>query len=288
LSQRIIFAQLYYLSELVCIFMYCKTSIWLFKLFTMKKNLLLVIALVLFAMNSYAKEGLYIEFKMTSKSVNGTSRTYSSDGDSRTESKMTASYNGSDKPMVMTVLKLHNDPNAVYSLNETDKTYTVIDVSKVPNKDEQAEYEITVLGKERVNNYNCTHVKAVNKNTRHEMELWLSKDITQYERYASIKNKYIASNLYKQLREKGAEGFVVRLVMSEERMGQMEMNLVKAEERNIDASMFNLDGYTKNGNGTAPGRLPGNMDAQQLQNMTPEERQKYIDQMKQQYQGQGH
>jgi len=211
----------------------------------MKKNLLPVVALAFFAVNSFAKDGLYVEFKVTSSMVNGTSKSYSSDGDTRTETNMTVNMNGTPRPLDRAVLMLHSDPHIIYSLNEADKTYTATDVSKVPNRDDEAEYEITVLGKERVNNYNCTHVKAVNKNTQREMELWLSKDVPHYERYAAIKNKYVVSNLYKQLRDKGADGFAVRMLVAEERAGQMQMDLVKAEERNIDASMFSLGGYTK-------------------------------------------
>jgi len=265
----------------------------------MKKNLLMLIAIVLLAINSFAKEGIYMEFKMTSKSFNGSIKSYSSGGDNLTESNMVGNYNGTSVSRDITSLKLQTDPDNVYTLNEQDKTYSVTNVSRVPDRNEDADYEITVLGKENVNHYNTTHVKLVNRKTQHEMEMWLTKDIPQYEHYTAVKNKYTGSNLYRQLKDKGAEGLAVRITMNEERTGPTQLDLVKAEERNIDPSMFSLGGYTRSGP-AAPAPMPAgvnvnvnptpagvnvnvNIDAQKLQNMTPEEKQKYIEQLKQQY-----
>jgi hypothetical protein len=247
----------------------------------MKKNLF-IIALVFFAMNVAAKEGMYIEFKMASTSVNGTVKDYlSADGDSRNESSMVMSLNGNGQPYETTVIKLHSAPDVVYALNEKNKTYSVTDISKVKDREDDNDYDITVLGKERVNSYSCTHVKVKNKKTQNEMEMWLSKDIPQYERYAArVKNKYMGgSHLYQQLKEKGAEGFMVRMIMNNARGGQMQMDLVKAEQRNINESLFSLDGYAKT---DAPANRNAEMQ-QKMQNMTPEERQKYIEQLQQQY-----
>ena len=71
-----------------------------------------------------------------------------------------------------------------------------------------------------------------------------------------------------------------------ERSTNMIIDLIKAESRENPASLFSLDGYTKS---TAP--AGGMMSPEQMkemrekiQNMTPEERQKYMDEMKKQSQ----
>ena len=101
-----------------------------------------------------------------------------------------------------------------------------------------------------------------------------------------MKNKYLGgAKFFNALKDKGVEGFVVRMLVKGNRGDQIQMDLVKAEKRNIDESLFSLSGYTKTA-GYAPGS--GGMDREQIQKMTPEERQKYIEEMKGKYKQQPH
>ena len=90
--------------------------------------------------------------------------------------------------------------------------------------------------------------------------------------------KYVGSTkIYTALKAKGAEGFVVRMLAQGDRGDQIQMDLVKAGKQNIDESLFSLNGYTK-GAGAGPG-----MGRPDIQNMTPEQRKAYIEEMKKQH-----
>lgn len=248
----------------------------------MKKFCLGIIALLLVSSSVLGKDGVYLEFKLTSSSVNGTSRSYSAGGDTRSEMTMNAGGGFS-----VVTLMLGSTPHTVYMLNEKDKTYS--EMTTNPSQEENSErddYDVTVVGNERVNNFNSVHIKVKNKRTQKVTDMWMSKDIVGYASYTSVKSQYFSgAGFFNKLKEKGADGFVARMVVKGDRGETMQMDLVKAEKRDIAASMLSLDGYKK----TAGHQMPGGYtvpDAQELQNMTPEQRQQYIKQMQQQYQQQ--
>ena len=244
----------------------------------MKKYLSLITVLAFFSITAFAREGIYLEFKITVASMTGNNKVYSSDGDTRSEITMVS--DAMPNPYSAITLVLHNAPDKVYNLNEKDKTYSETDAGKSSENNDD-DYEITVLGKENINNYNCTHVSVRYKKSKHTSDMWLSKDIVGYAGYTVVKNKYLGgSKFFNALKDKGADGFVVRLVTNSEKGGKMQMDLVKAEKRTIAESLFSLGGYTKGASYT-PGN--GAVDAQAIQKMTPEERQKYIEQMKEKY-----
>ena len=241
----------------------------------MKKKLFFVTFLVTFALNAIAKEGVALEFKLTSKSFTGTFRTLALDGNSRTEMSMTsASF---PNPINVVSLRLSSTPDKAYSLNEKNKTYSEVDLAK-SGESEDEEYDITVLGKEKIGNYNCVHVKVVYKKSGKTNEMWLSKDVAGYASYRNVRMKYVGSaRIYTALMAKGAEGFVVRILAQSERGEQMQMDLVRAGTQSIDVSLFSLNGYTKS-TGAGPG-----MGRPDIQSMTPEQRKEYIEEMKRQH-----
>lgn len=164
--------------------------------------------------------------------------------------------------MKITSLTLKAEPSKIYLLNEKDKTYSEIESS---NDDEwkdraQAEYEITVVGKETVNGYNTTHV-IIKINGKQREELWTTKDIAGYVDFSKVKSKYTGKeNMYKALAAKGADGMTVRIKIEERGQG-MQMELVKVEKRNNPAVLFSLSGYTK-GNGFSG--MPGGEGMQEM------------------------
>ena len=178
-------------------------------------------------------------------------------------------------------------PGKAYTISEKDKTYSETEISNTPGNENKEDYEITLIGKELVNGYSCTHATALNKKTKRTSEVWLSKDVKGYAEYTSLRNTYLGgSKFFEALKEKGAEGFVVRSVMVDGKGENMQMDLVKAEKKDIDETMFSLDGYTRK----AVAGMPGGMlpqTAEQIQKMTPGERQKYMEDMKAKY-GQPH
>ncbi len=257
----------------------------------MKKLLLLSYLIcsvaVLFA------QGFYLEFKMSglskSKIGNGSMKSWSQDGNSRSEVSMSAEGLPGGA-MTMATLSLKAEPNKIYMLNEKDKTYSEMETG---NSDEWkdrplAEYEVTLVGKETVNGYNTSHV-IVKINGKQREELWTTKDIVGYADFSKIKSKYTGKdNMYKALAAKGADGMPVRIKAEENGQG-MQMDLVKAEKRNNPSSLFSLTGYKK---GSAFSGIPGGENMQEMmqkmQNMTPQEREEMIKNLERQYGQQPH
>lgn len=249
----------------------------------MKKQVLFFV-LLFASIAAQGREGIYLEFKITTSNMSGTNKTYWSAGDSRTE--MTITNDAMPKPFSTISLMLHASPDKIFSLNEQNKTYTETDISKSPDQKGPAddeEYEVTVIGKESVNGYNSTHVNVTYKHARQSTEMWLSKDVKGYADYTNVKSKYLGgSRLFSALKEKGADGFVVRMTAEAGRGGKMQMDLVTAEKRNITDNYFSLDGYTRTEGATMPGGIE-RPDIEKIKKMTPEERKKYIDEMKARY-----
>lgn len=236
-------------------------------------------------------QGFYIEFKITSGSAGGSGsiKSYSQDGNARSEAVITAPQlpNG----IKITSLSLKAAPSVIYLLNDKDKTYSEVKTSESEDYKDfpQSEYEITVLGKETVNGYNTTHV-SVKINGKQRQEMWTTKDIAGYADFSKVRTKYTGQdNLYKALAAKGAEGMPVRVKMSER--GQIvQLDLVKAEKRSNPASLFSLSGYAKSNNPSGLPNIEGMPDMQEmmkkLQNMTPEEREEMMKKLKEMYQQQ--
>ena len=254
---------------------------------------LITFSLALFVATTLFAQGFYIEFKITTggnKAVSsGTIKSYSQDGDTRSEVNM-AMPQMPGGAIKITSLALKADPNKMYLLNEKDKTYSEIETaSQEDYKDlPQANYEVTVVGKETVNGYNTTHVTIKINGVQRE-EMWTTKDLAGYADFSKIKTKYTGkTNMYKALADKGADGMPVRIKVNERGQG-IQMDLVKAEKRNNPSSLFSLSGYTK---GSAFSGIPGaeNMQEmmQKMQNMTPQEREEIMKRIKEQYSNQPH
>jgi hypothetical protein len=254
----------------------------------MNKLMATVIAIVL-TVSGYAN-GYYVEMKM---SVNGQKdmgnmKMYSQDENSRTEINMSMGNMGN---MSLAMLVLKSSPDVVYMLNDKSKTYSEMKTNTGGINDDApaTNYVVTILGKEKVNGYNTTHVKIKEKDSGNEQEMWTTTDIEDYMGFSKIKSKYTGkSNLFKLLKDKGADGFPVR-IKTNENGAEIQVDIVKAEKRNNPASLFSLDGYNKTDTpdlGIGGDQLKQMM--KKLQDMTPEERDRYIEEMKKMYQQQPH
>lgn len=246
----------------------------------MKKITLSILMIAALAAQALA-QGAYIEYKITGTQagVTGTTKTYAQDGNTRTEFSMASPQ----MPMGFNrvTLTLKDKPKTAYILNEKLKSYSEMNLSgNTDREDDPNEYEVTVLGKEKVNGYNCTHIKLKMKTSSVEEEMWLSTEVVNYKAYESVKNKYTNTGIYKAFAAKGVSGFPVRTKATEQG-GSMQIDLVKAELRKCDASLFSLAGYKKEEAAPA-GTMPAELQemAKKLQNMTPEERQKMIEKLR--------
>ncbi|MGZ4060910.1 MAG: DUF4412 domain-containing protein, partial [Bacteroidia bacterium] len=179
-------------------------------------------------------------------------------------------------------------PATVYSLDDKNKTYNVTEAKNETNPatSNSADYTVKIVGKEKVGNYNCTHA-IVTKGTQAN-EYWTTTEIPEYEKYVKARsgNKFTGSSgEYDALVKNGAGGFMVKTLTKDQRGGTFTMELVKLEKKDLAASMFEIPADYKEMTSTPTG-VPGmpNIDVNKIQNMTPEERAKYIEDMKKQYQ----
>lgn len=193
-------------------------------------------------------QGYYLEFKISGSALmDGSMKVYAQNGVSRSEIVLSNEDAKKIMPNGMAVLFKEETPTVSYLLNPSEKKYSEI---KLANSNEwrdynKEDYEITVLGKEKINGYNTTHVKIKVKSEGFTQELWLSKDLADYAIFSKIKTQYTGKdNLYKALQAKNVEGFPVKILM-EQKGVNMEIELVKAEKKALAASLFSLDGYSK-------------------------------------------
>ncbi len=246
------------------------------------KKITLSLLLIAFTMSQSFAQGAYIEFRVTGEKagLKGTSKVYYQNGNTRSEINVTSPQMPVANNRVS--LSLKSEPGKSFVLNEADKTYTEIDISQV-KLDDESHYEITVIGKEKMNGYNSTHIKMKKTNSAIEQDVWVSTEVPNYKQYMSVKSKYTSDGFYKALNAKGVSGFPVRMLV-EERNGTMQVDLVKSELRTMPASMFSLDGYQKGVINAPVSNQSISPEAQEMmkkmQSMTPEERVKFVEEMR--------
>ena len=233
-------------------------------------------------------QGYYLEFKLSSASegILGDMKVSAQDGNSRSEMNFTGGKMASFMPKGLAALFLSKEPNKIYMLNASTKTYTevITDNSDEWSDYKQSDYEITVVGKEKVNGYNATHVKVKIKGGKELQDMWTSTDIAGYADFAKVKTQYTGKdNLNKALEAKGAAGFPVRVLASQSGRS-FQVDLVKAEKRTLEKDLFSLKGYEQGG--MYPG-VPGSIDVSKMkdiQNMSPDEQRKAIEELMKQMQ----
>jgi hypothetical protein len=171
-------------------------------------------------------------------------------------------------------------PNTVISLDERTKTYSETEVKEQAAPTDN-NCTVKIIGKEKAGNYNCTHVMVTENG--HQTEYWMTTEISDFSKYGSSRktNKYMGSgNAYAAMTKSGVTGFPVKTLSKDPKAGEIVIELVKLEKQDVPSSQFNIpSGYTKK---TAAPQAPV-IDVQKLQSMTPEERQKYAEELKKQY-----
>ena len=142
----------------------------------------------------------------------------------------------------MTVLSLADKPDTIYMINGETGACMSIDVSEVKAQGVANPYEdakIENLGKERVNGFDCNHVRISWPGKESVMDLWVSKDILDYFAYARMQSSKDQENrqLAEKLRAAGLDGFPVKTQLSPQ---GVVTELVKAERIIPDASLFEV------------------------------------------------
>lgn len=230
-------------------------------------------------------QGYYMEYKVSMPgkgSTTGFMKAYAQDGNNRMDINIvnpglpTGSVN-------LTTLALKAEPQYAYLLNDETKTYSQISVmnSDVYRDTKPSDYEVTVVGKEKVNGYNTTRCTIKDKTTGLQQEIWTTRDIADFGSFASIKTRYTTTGLWAALDARQASGLPVR-IQQKERGEILQLDLVKADKRNNPSSLFSLTGYKKGG--AIPG-MPADFDPSKIQDMSPAERQKMLEELMKQYGG---
>lgn len=231
----------------------------------MKKTLLLLAGLAL-PFGAFAQD-MYLEYKLSGP-ANGTSKMYTSSAGVRVEAEMQLPQIGSMKSIT---LMPASKPGTVITYTDKAKTYT--ESKPKPGEAETAKYDVKVVGKEKIGAYNCVH-STVSMNGKPAMDMWTSQDIPGYQSLQKMAKAFSplgAEGMYRQLESKGAAGMMVKMTTTGGR--GLSTQLVKAERRSNPASLFAVPaGYTKS-----------EFDPAQIQNMTPAQRQKAMQELMKQY-----
>lgn len=236
-----------------------------------------------------AQNGAAIEYKLSSnKGATGTMKINFSEYGHTSEFHMVIPQMPGGG-MTMKSMSMKSTPDVVYTINDNNKTYSEMKKSDAQAQDNKT-YSVKKIGEETVNGYKCVHALITEGNETEDV--WNTKDIKEYNKYADAfnTNKRMGSEKReKALKDAGCDGFPVKFVhKGNEREGEMSMELVKMEKKNFSSSDFQLPtGYTKNDSSKpgagSPSGAPQMKSQEELMKMTPEERAKYVEELKKKY-----
>jgi hypothetical protein len=251
----------------------------------MKK--LILFSAICFATAVNSQNGATIEYKISSSKGPGGSMkiNYSEFGSSSEFNMVIPQMPGGG--MVTKGLIQKSNPDVTYMINDKNRSYSENKKSDAPAKEDNRTYEVKKLGEEKINGYKCVHALITEGKESHEV--WNTKDIVDFAKYSEAfasDKKMSSGKRDKALKDAGCDGLPVKVVhKGNEKEGEKTMELVKVEKKTWSKSDFEIPaGYTKNESGTNPaGGTSGVKSQQEIMNMSPEERAKYIEELKKQY-----
>lgn len=246
------------------------------------KTIFTFLSALLLSSVSLSQNGAYIEYKInSSKGANGSMKVNFSEFGSVSEFNMAAAQ----MPGGMSMKSLHkkSTPNVSYMINDKTKTYSETAYKESAANEDTKTYTVKKLGVETVGGYKCIHAVVTEDNETHEV--WNTKDVAEYANYMETfkTNKKISSQKREDaLKAAGCDGFLVKAIhKGNAQEGDVSMELVKLEKKSFSKSDFEIpSGYTK---GSTSNTVSGIKSQQELMNMSPEERQKYIEELKKAY-----
>ena len=251
----------------------------------MKKLILSAGLLASFAMVGVAQSGAQIEYKMTTTGATapGSMKMYYATQGSRIEMNMAVPQMPNGGISRTTIIK-SDQPNTVYMLDDKARTYSTMETQPNNNAQSDAGMTVKILGKEKIGKYNCTHAQVARGND--VSDYWTTTDIPEYGKYRNNNNSNCKmASEQNALATNGADGLLVKTITRDPRGTEITMELVSFTRKDLPASLFLVPAdYKMNASGAKPG-APA-IDPAKLQNMTPEERAKYVEELKKQYETQ--
>jgi Domain of unknown function (DUF4412) len=204
------------------------------------KKIILVCTTLLMSIPVFSQD-MYLEYKMSGPMA-ATNKVYtSSTAGIRMEMEMNLPQIGK----MTNIMLMPKGKNIVYTYNTKSKTYT--ESNTASKKESDLDVKFVVVGNEKVNGYNCKHIKMTMKN-KMVTDMWTTKDIAGYEVMESLSkssDNIVSNKIYNQLKSQGADGMMVKTEMQ---IGKNKMinQLVKAEKHANAAGLFSLPpGYSK-------------------------------------------
>ena len=149
----------------------------------------------------------------------------------------------------ITIQKLSDADHAVH-VNEARRTYAIADLKTLRsrlNGHKQPTYTVKDLGRDKVGGFSCAKV-LLTSSSGTETELCLATDLVAPPSWLSAFGRNEApGSILTALREKGVEGFPVRLALRGRDGKTMSMmELVRFERKPLPASLFEIpSGYTQ-------------------------------------------
>lgn len=197
----------------------------------------------------------------------------------------------SDRFRMVLLTKL-SEPDRVYHLNDERKTYSVTDLSKEKRdaKTPAHTWKVQKLGRDTVAGLSCEKA-LLTADDGVQTEVCVTKEVVPSRAWLSAWNRREEQRTpLLALKENGLDGFPVRWVFREKGKSEVSssVELVRFERKSVPGSLLEIPpGYRQTSAASvwmSPEQEKALRDAKQkaLENMTPEQRKKYEEYMKQQ------
>ncbi len=220
-------------------------------------------ALMLAVLPAYAQFEGILEMKMTvageggEAGGGGTMNVAVAKAGARCEMNMQMGAMG----MKMVVLQKTDTPNVLYHIDDANKTYAEMDVSKMREmagqQPDSGKYTVEKLGQENILGYKTQHVMVKESNPGGKgstTEMWTAKDLLDYATFSKMQlaqgKKGGEEALAKALKDAGADGLPLKSISTTADGTKVTMEVVKADKKSLPASTFVIPaGYTKSEGG---------------------------------------
>lgn len=202
--------------------------------------------------------GIYYEYTIeTNTKQNGAVKSISkmyltSNGEGRSEMNLAAMM-GAQNASPLVVIGKMDQPHYSVVIDDENKAYSLNVIDTALINDNLGKYEVTKIGNETVNGYNCVHAKltftlgsGMFKSSNTE-DIWTSVDVPGYDFFKkAILQQNVTPAMMKALNDAGCGGFFVKMTSNDSDGYSMTMQLTKAEKQSFSSSMFKIPaGYTE-------------------------------------------
>ena len=192
----------------------------------------------------------------------------------------------------MVMLTKLSEPDRLYHLNDERKTYSVTDTSKEKrdSKGPERHWKVQKLGRDTVGGLSCEKA-LLTADDGDQSEVCVTREVIPSRAWLSAWNRREEQRSpFAALKENGLDGFPIRWVFREKGKSDISstIELVRFERKSVPGSLLEIPpGYRQTSAASVwmnPEQEKAVRDAQRkaLENMTPEQRKKYEEYMKQQ------